>query len=88
MRSGCAAFNGPLLLALSGDDLTAKEFADSVAADSTWRKLLKRKDTQNLTLPGADHTLSNPGAQRAFEAAMLQWLSATAHRPTSTTAHH
>jgi exosortase A-associated hydrolase 1 len=87
MRSGCDAFNGPLLLALSGDDLTAKEFSDSVAADSIWRKLLKRNGTQSMTLPGADHTLSNPGAQRSFEAEMVQWLSKAERRPASTPTH-
>ncbi len=76
MQRGCAAFNGPLLLALSGDDLTAKEFSDCVAADITWRKLLSRDGTQTVRLAGADHTLSNPDGQRAFEAEMIQWLSA------------
>lgn len=88
MRSGCAAFDGPLLLTLSSDDLTAKEFADTVAADSAWRKLLKRRGTQQLMLPGADHTLSNADGQREFEGAMIQWLSDAARGADPTPAHH
>jgi len=87
MRSGCAAFGGPLLIALSGDDLTAQEFADSVAADSTWRPLISRGSTQTLPLPGADHTLSNPAAQRTFEAAMIRWLRATESPPAMAISH-
>ena len=83
MRSGYSAFSGPILLALSGNDLTATEFGDSVAADATWRKLLTRRGTKSIPLQGADHTLSSPGAQAAFEAAMIKWLRSFAPAPAS-----
>jgi len=86
MRSVCAASTGPVLLAISGDDLTAKEFADSVAADSTWRQLILRGSTQTLPLPGADHTLSKPTAKRPFEEAMIRWLTAIESPPALATA--
>ena len=81
MRSGCAAFDGPLLLALSGDDLTAKEFADSAAADGIWRKLLKRNGTQTIQLPGADHTLSDAAALQNFHSAFQDWISRACPTP-------
>lgn len=87
MQEGCAIFGGPLLLVLSGDDLTAKEFADGVAADGTWRKLMARNGAQTVRLAGADHTLSTPVAQTAFEAAMIQWLYAQESKPNPTPAH-
>ncbi len=86
MRSGCSAFPGPVLLALSDDDLTAKEFADVAASDATWRQLLARQSMQTIQLPDADHTLSSPVAQSAFEVAMIRWLRAVSSVPTSTCA--
>ncbi|WP_432377773.1 hydrolase 1, exosortase A system-associated [Duganella sp. P38] len=55
---GWQAFNGPVLLMLSGADLTAREFA--ALADSTpeWRALLARDVTTRRELAGADHTCS------------------------------
>lgn len=58
MREGLERFNYPVLLIISGNDLTASEFLDCVAADRRWKKLLKRKQVSRKTLESADHTFS------------------------------
>ena len=58
MRDGFEQFKFPVLLIISGNDLTASEFLDSVAQDRRWKKLLKRKQVTRKTLEPADHTFS------------------------------
>lgn len=58
MREGLERFNHPVLLIISGNDLTASEFLDCVASDRRWKKLLKRKQVTRKTLEPADHTFS------------------------------
>src|SRR5205823_3186965 len=41
MQEGLRKFKGPVLLILSGDDLTAKEFRDLVARSPGWQGLLR-----------------------------------------------
>ena len=62
MRSGWAAFKGPTLLLISGQDLTAKEFMDLSAASPEWQKLLRRPTVQTVELKEADHTFSQRAA--------------------------
>ncbi len=76
MLKGCQQFHGPVLLALSGDDLTAKEFADATAANAGWRAAFARSQVQHTPLAAADHTLSDASARQAFEAACVAWLGA------------
>ena len=68
----------PLLLILSGRDLTAKEFTDTVARDPAWRGAQARKALTRVDLPDADHTFSDPAMQLAVEQATLNWLNVLA----------
>jgi uncharacterized protein len=74
MALGLETFNGPVLLMLSDNDLTAREFVEHSQSDATWRRALANKPPQRVALQGADHTCSQPAAQRASEAATVQWL--------------
>ena len=76
MAAAWRSFTGPILLALSSEDITAREFADHAAHAPAWHGLMQRAGVERLELAGADHTLSEPGAQQAFEAAMIRWLQA------------
>lgn len=58
MRRGLAAFHGPVLLVLSGDDITAAEFRSVTAASRGWRRLLQAPRVTTCELPAADHTFS------------------------------
>jgi exosortase A-associated hydrolase 1 len=77
MADGLRAFPGPVLLILSGDDFTAKEFLEFAQADPGWRGLLQRAGLERHDLPHADHTFSNGGSASEVEARTLSWLEAS-----------
>ena len=65
---------GPKLVVLSGNDYTAKEFADIAASDAQWRANLAQANVSRFDVEGADHTFSDPSAQRAVEERTFSWL--------------
>lgn len=69
MASGLARFPGRVLLVLSGDDLTAKEFLDCVARSRDWRRLIGADRVVRHDLAAADHTFS----RRAWRDQVAQW---------------
>jgi len=74
MLHGWARCGGPIQLVLSGDDLTAQEFADATHASEEWRRLLALPGVTRVDLAGADHTLSSSPAAREFTEAFMRWL--------------
>jgi uncharacterized protein len=52
------SFSGPILLLLSGDDYTAKEFVEHARSNPQWVGALEKKALVQHWEPGADHTLS------------------------------
>ena len=58
MAEGWQRFAGPILLILSGDDLTAAEFCDTVKASRRWMRLMARSQVTIRELPEANHTFS------------------------------
>jgi exosortase A-associated hydrolase 1 len=68
MRQGLAAFKGPVLLILSGDDITAAEFVGATASPE-WRELLGQSRVTRCTLESADHTFS----ARAWRDQVADW---------------
>ena len=77
MAQAWAAFPGAVLLLLSERDATAQEFGEFSSSDATWRQALQARAPQRVSLPGADHTCSQPAAQQAVEAATLHWMQQT-----------
>ncbi|MDP2811878.1 MAG: hydrolase 1, exosortase A system-associated [Rhodocyclaceae bacterium] len=75
MLAGLEAFPGPILLLLSGRDLTASEFVDSLSAAGL-DALLRQPNIRCAELPGADHTFSQSAWQHEAEEAVVGWLSA------------
>ena len=69
-------FPGPLLLLLSGRDLTACEFIETTAVQACWRGLLERKALQQHHLAAADHTFSDPASREQSVQHTLRWMSA------------
>jgi uncharacterized protein len=69
MAEGLARFRGKVLLVLSGNDLTAKEFTDAVAASARWRALLADPRVTRCDLDEANHTFST----RAWRDRVAQW---------------
>jgi exosortase A-associated hydrolase 1 len=74
MAAAWQRFGGPLLLVLSGDDYTAKEFLEFVAVDPAWHVALARPGLQRHDISDADHTFSTPASRERAEAVMLSWL--------------
>jgi uncharacterized protein len=77
MARAWSAYAGPVLLMLSEHDYTAREFCEFTAADAEWQRALQRHEPTRVQVEGADHTCSQPGAQRAVESATASWLART-----------
>lgn len=69
MRNGLQRFSGHVLLILSGNDLTATEFKDTVTGSRQWRKILAREDIIWRELNEANHTFS----QREWRDQVAEW---------------
>lgn len=67
-------FHGPVLLVLSGDDLTAAEFRDAAQGSALWRTLLDEPRVARRELPGANHTFSRREWRDAVTDWTLEWL--------------
>lgn len=74
MRAGFERFEGPVLLIISGRDLTAKEFMDLTAGSAGWRGLLRRKGVEIRDLPKADHTFSSRDELDRSTGLCREWL--------------
>jgi exosortase A-associated hydrolase 1 len=77
MAAALRAFPGPVLLVLSGEDLTAKEFLEYAQSDAKWQGLLQRAGIERHDLPRADHTFSSGDAAGEVESRTLAWLRAS-----------
>lgn len=76
MAEGWRRFTGPVLLILSGDDLTAAEFRDAVKASRRWRRLLARPQVTVRELAEANHTFSRREWRDQVTAWTREWLKA------------
>ena len=65
-------FQGRVLLILSGNDLTAQEFKDVVAASGRWQRLLSGDRITRYDLPEANHTF----ARREWRDQVARWTEA------------
>jgi len=74
MAEGWRGFKGPILLLLSGDDVTAHEFVDHAASDANWQGALTAPGVQRVDLAGADHTFSGSEAGQQVLQATLGWM--------------
>lgn len=75
MRAALARFEGPVLLVLSGNDLTADGFRRFCEEDSRWRAVVAGARIERLEVPAADHTFSGGAEQAALERETLAWLT-------------
>lgn len=69
MAAGWRRFTGPILLILSGDDLTAAEFRDVANQSPAWQGLLAAPRVTRRELPEANHTFS----QHAWRDQVAEW---------------
>lgn len=76
MAEGLRRFRGQVLLILSGNDLTAKEFLEYAGSNTVWAGLLSDTKIHRVDLPAADHTFSSTPWRRQVEDATVAWLRA------------
>ncbi|HZV64687.1 MAG TPA: hydrolase 1, exosortase A system-associated [Telluria sp.] len=69
MLGAFEAFQGKVLLVLSGADLTAKEFSDLAQSSRAWRKLLGSPAVSQQAIAEADHTFS----RRVWRDQVARW---------------
>jgi exosortase A-associated hydrolase 1 len=74
MAQGWRACAGPLLLVLSGDDVTAQEFAEHAAGHPAWQGTLGEARLTRVDLPDADHTFSSTTLSQQLTDVTLDWL--------------
>jgi exosortase A-associated hydrolase 1 len=82
MAAGWAGFAGEILLVLSGDDFTAREFDEHARASPNWQGLLVRDGVTRLDVASANHTFANAADRGRVESATLAWLRRVAPLPT------
>ncbi len=69
-------FQGHILLILSGDDYTAKEFSEYASADPAWKNYQNHAKLTRHEVPGVDHTFSGAASRRQAEQITLEWIAA------------
>ena len=84
MASGMAQFSGRVLVILSGNDLTAKEFLDYLARSPNWRRLIAADNVMRHDLEAADHTFSRRAWRDRVAEWTLDWVREPARQGTAT----
>lgn len=74
MADGLARYARPVLLIMSGNDLTAREFDDAVKASSRWQKLIADGRMTRRDLPAADHTFSRRTWRDDVADITIKWI--------------
>ena len=74
MMRALLEFPGPMLLILSGEDYTAKEFLEAIQADSDGRKALSKQLLTRVDIGGADHTFSSAQWRQAVQEDTSAWI--------------
>lgn len=77
MMQALKEFPGQVLLILSGDDYTAKEFLEAVQADSVGAAALLDNKLRRVDIEGADHTFSSADWRQSVEVATMTWIKAS-----------
>lgn len=76
MADGLARYDRPVLLIMSGNDLTAREFDDAVKASPRWQKLVADGRMTRRDLPAADHTFSRRAWRDDVAEITIDWVRA------------
>lgn len=76
-------FSGRILLVLSGDDYTAKEFVEHAQTDAAWKDYQSHARLTRIDITGVDHTFSSASSRRQAEHATLRWLASDFDTPSS-----
>jgi exosortase A-associated hydrolase 1 len=75
MSAAWHGFSGHMLLLLSGDDYTAKEFLEHTRSDAAWKNSQRHAKLTRSDIPGADHTFSNAASRQLVEYLTVNWMA-------------
>jgi hypothetical protein len=75
MMQALVVFPGEVLLILSGDDYTAKEFLEAFQAHPAGVRALAGDRLTRVDLEQADHTFSSPTKRIAVQDATIAWIN-------------
>lgn len=76
MFDSWSQFRGDVLLFISGEDMTAREFGDMVLASSEWQALLDNPRVTKHDMPTANHTFSREAWRDEVAAVTAKWIIA------------
>lgn len=76
MYHGLNQFQGKILIILSGNDLTGKEFSDLIQHSKKWQKLCGASKVHCYDLPSANHTFSRREWRDQVADWTCQWIKA------------
>jgi uncharacterized protein len=68
-------FSGDILLILSGEDYTAKEFVSYAQTAADWKGYADGPNLQTREVPHVDHTFSSGQSRQIAETISVEWLS-------------
>ena len=74
MAAGWQNYPGEILLLLSEDDYTAKEFIEHAQMAPAWKGALARQGLEQQVLAGTNHTFSNAADRSVVLESTLRWL--------------
>ncbi len=75
MLEGFRRFDRDVLVILSEDDFTAREFTALLENDREWRGALERDSVTSHTVAGADHTFSSRQWRDEVAALTVEWVA-------------
>lgn len=81
MARALETFYGEVLLLLSGNDYTAKEFIQAVQADRLWSAAIEKSNTTRVDILDADHTFSSAEWRGQVESITRRWLETKINQP-------
>ncbi|MGE5387101.1 MAG: hydrolase 1, exosortase A system-associated [Betaproteobacteria bacterium] len=76
MAEALCHFDGRVLVILSGNDMTGREFAEACRSQPRWAAVARRENVRMCEIANADHTFSSAGWREQAETLTLEWLSA------------
>lgn len=80
MLTAIKRFSRSILVVLSEDDLTAREFMDLCNDEREWGRAMAQTKISVCRLPNADHTFSKRSALDAADRACIDWLGSLERR--------
>lgn len=75
LHQALSRFDGPMLVILSGADLTAREFRDLQTDHAHWRDLMAAPRVTQATLPAANHTFSRAAWRDEVAQLSADWIA-------------